>query len=421
MLERVELGTLGPSAARGRVCIDFTDPTTGRVKDRIDGENHVFLDSIRLIGWKDAISAAYMCLNDDATAIDVNMPYLRGQTVGYGRPSQGSLGTFRGAYNAANQILAQQSLDRVYWKFQYDFTPAQAVGTIRAVGLTRQYSALDLTQSYYGTNGPLHQFSIPTQYSKGSTVDGRYIYEISTSGVITKTDMWFGTQTTIDVSAIVGTGDAKTVGYNPSNGKYSVYVYSATPANRKMHVFTNSLFSTLEATYTCSNVIFDSTWYPLYFYGNYAYLFGYNVVYRADFVNNVARVELITSASTFVSNASVNEGYTGYMGYMQYGSLPLSDRYVLFGRHASNARQNVLDLSTGAIVAGGVTYIPNNTSYEQKNRMHYPLIDNHLPMAAYNSYGLVTDAAFSTYILPEAKEKTNGLGMTATYELEVYW
>lgn len=90
--------------------------------------------------WVSMVSGLWLCLMDDGSANDVNFPFLSGQTIAYGRPSLGTLNTYRGAYNSANQVLAQMDATKARWKFQYDFTTAQAnSGTIRSVGLTNQF------------------------------------------------------------------------------------------------------------------------------------------------------------------------------------------------------------------------------------------------------------------------------------------
>lgn len=69
-----------------------------------------FLELI-LIGY--LLFQVHFCLNDSSAALDTAMPYLLGQTIGYGRPSLATSGTFRGAYNSANQVLAAMTTDKV--------------------------------------------------------------------------------------------------------------------------------------------------------------------------------------------------------------------------------------------------------------------------------------------------------------------
>ncbi len=65
--------------------------------------------------------------------------------------------------------------------------------------------------------------------------DVRFAYYISTGGVIQKWDLLNYTYANIDVSATVGATGDKTVGWDPSTGRFYVYIYSATTSFRKMY------------------------------------------------------------------------------------------------------------------------------------------------------------------------------------------
>ena len=286
IMDATQFNNRQPQYAEGHICLNLTDPLTGKIKEQIKGKNYVFTEQLfkgfpatgaarELCPWN-AVNGALgstcaLCLNDDGTALDTTFPYLRGQTVGYGLPSQGSYGTTRGAYNAANQVIAASSVNTIRWKFQYDFTTAQANGTIRNMGLTNQY--------YPCFHSPMHGrvFNVADNSLAYMTSDGRYAYYCSTAGILTKYDMWTGTITsvTIDLSAIVGTSSTsyKLVGYAPKTGKYYICVCNTTEALRKMYVFSDNTFSVLENTYSTTNVSFitSDTRYPLYIYDNYAY------------------------------------------------------------------------------------------------------------------------------------------------------
>ncbi|MCM1564931.1 MAG: hypothetical protein NC238_03045 [Dehalobacter sp.] len=413
---RMELGKRNPIHAEGFVRIDLTDPISGKTKKRVEGKNMVFPESLfSSYGstWQERVSNTLMCMNDDATAPTLAFPYLRGQTIAYGRPSLGTLGTFRGAYNAANQILAEQSMTKTRWKFQYDFTTAQGnSGTMRNVGLTTQY----LT-SYQSS--PNKRFKTLGDYTHGYyTSDGRYNYSCSGSGIISKYDPFFNTTTTIDVSAIVGTiqNNYKSVAYAPNTGKGYIYIYSATPANRRMYVFSDMTFSTLENTYSPTILISNTSGYSSYVYGNYLYYTpdGSNL-YKADFVNNIAVVMINTSA---YNNASYTESNYAQNNGAIYNSCPIpGTSYVLFGNQYSGSacKSFVFNLANDTIIAFtvGITSSYYSTALDILNteKMFLNIVS---PTPLHN-------AAISTYILPEPVTKTEANGMTATYELEVYW
>ena len=256
--------------------------------------------------WWYAVNSVHMVLSDDDTAVDNNFPYMLGKVVGYGVPSAGSSGNYRGAYNTVNQVLASMTPDMCMWKFQYDFTTAQANGTIKSIGLTWQY----FTSCTY----PISTYRLPNSGSSyaSTTCDGRYTYTCSTAGIITKYNLYANTSVTIDVSATVGTSSNvnKDVGYSPDTGKYYILTYSSTASNRIMYVFSSNAFSTLETTYSASNIAFGSNNYPIYIYGNYVFWIASSQIYYADFVNNAAYIAVSCSITDVINSFSISGLYT---------------------------------------------------------------------------------------------------------------
>lgn len=423
MYDIAELRHRQPIHAEGHPCITLTDPLTGKIKEKIQGKNHVFLDALlcrpSLSGdWVNAISTLWTCLNDSTLAVDANIPYLMGQTIGYGVPTASGSGAFRGAYNAANQVLARKTRESVYWKFQYDFTTAQANGTINSIGLTHQYQ---IGVAYKPISGfPTY---VDNTYGRWCTSDGRYTYSCTDAGVITKHDILLGTNVTIDVSAIVGTSGYKTVGYATDTGKYYIYVYSSTAANRRMYVFSANTFTTLENTYFPTNVSMNQNTYPaMYIYGNTVFWFdaaAANKIYYADFVNNIAYTSLTISN---YNNAAYNESNFGTTsGIFGISACPLNNKYIITGLQnaSSDNRGIIFDLSTCTVVGTICTPITVSNSYAAVCK--YPLATASLPFANVGSSYVGTTSAVAAKKLDTPVVKTSANGMTVTYELEVFW
>lgn len=392
-----------PAIAKGHPCIELKDPLTGKIKERIEGDNHVFTDAL-FSGWWSAVNSVYMVLSDDDTPVDNNLPYMLGNVVGYGVPSQSGSGTYCGAYNAANQILASITPDKISWKFQYDFTTAQANGTIKSIGLTRQYQ-------YNSRVVPISGFKIPDDEHSYSrlTCDGRYTYSCTTAGVITKHDLYTNTSATIDISAIVGTSSSiyKNVGYASDTGKFYVLTYSSTVSDRHMYVFSNSTFSTLETTYSTSNIDFNIA--TIYIYGDYVFnLSGTASVRYADFVNNTTPVSVSCSINNLISNNTI--------GSLYYGNCAWG-KYIICGSNYSPSYDLVIfDMSAKAFL-GRLSQIYADGSNSLPIYI-YPLADTALFSSGAYCYN---NAAIAKYILPSPVTKTSSYGMTATYELEVDW
>ena len=416
--EIVDFGRLRDVHAEGRVRIDLTDPLTGKTKERVEGKNLVFEDGV-FCGdsgnWKSNISGMWMCLNDSDTALSASFPLLLGQTIGYGRPSTAGLGTLRGAYNVANQVLAAVDLTKARWKFQYDFTTAQANGTIKNVGLTRQYEISG------GSQMPLVGLQNATKsFTYADTSDCRYSFTISTVGVITRYDWWLGVTATIDVSVTVGTvgGNPKSVGYAPATGKYYVWVYSATAASRRMYQFSGPDFGTLENTYSPSNVAINVSAYPFYVYGNKMFMLtGTNGIHVADFIANTAHTALTLSA---YNAAAYAENSYAQNGYFYYGSVGIGKYIVsLCPANLSIAKGIIFDMSTESVVGYVCPYLNATNDNHKVATFKYPLGDNGLICQHNGTVG--NRSALTSYLLPTPVTKTSANGMTATYELEVYW
>jgi hypothetical protein len=445
--EIIPFNRLVPMHAEGHFCLDLTDPVTGKVKESVKGKNTVFPEQLFMgtyggsgsfggisdysgFVWNSAgmgINRAILALNDDGTAPDINFTYLRGQTVGYGRPSSGSLGTYRGAYNSANQVLGEASLTKQRWKFQYDFTTAQAnVGTIRVAGLTKQY------HSVYGGFTGATKHSVYANDDMASAIaqctsDGRYCAYIdhsSTTGIVKVFDMNFGSRTDIDLSSIVGTSSSekKAVGYAPATGKWYIYRYSGTTSNRKVWVFTDQTFSNLETTYTVTNIAVSlSQITPFYVYGDVMYLLTTSDnpwIQLANFVSNTAATSRTFSWSTFKNNALYNEGLTSVSMSSAYGSIGIEEGIYIFNSY-----------QTAGLLYDAVNDVSKATFYGKGLDVNlapvcfHPLLTGKIPCNIGNSSKRIgaLQGALTQYVLPTPVAKTSANGMSVTYELEVFW
>lgn len=425
MIEVYKYKELSPQLIEGRVRLDLTNPRTGKVIERVEGKNHIFTDVFfgkefsSALDWVTNVSNAWLCMNDNSDALDENFPFLKGQTLGYGKPSTAGTGLYRGAYNAANQVLNVCDLEKIRWVFQYDFTTAQANGTIRNVGLTKQYqSPAVILRNGYRTSGVVAGWS-------QKTCDGVSCYTINnTTKVITKFNMLTGATSEIDVSAVVGTlASYLSIGYAPDTGKGYIWGYSSTAANRRMYEFSDMTFASLANTWTPTNLTHsNSSCLAFYVFSGKAYftISSNNTIRKADFANNLSYTDLVFSS---YNNAAYTELTSNSVGEWDYNTLgiPGTTHIFLPGNTAGKCKSIILDLSTESIVA----YTMGDTNL----LAYYSLM---APKAAANklvaqitgqssAYPLLLPAALTTYILPTPVTKTSANGLTVTYEVEVYW
>ena len=76
-------------SVKGNVCIEYIDPLTDKVKERIKGENHIFEDSFKCNFWHQILTQSRLdqfFVTDDNTYPSDSFPYLRGNIIGWGRP-----------------------------------------------------------------------------------------------------------------------------------------------------------------------------------------------------------------------------------------------------------------------------------------------------------------------------------------------
>lgn len=383
---------LPPAHAEGRVCIDLKDPDTGKVLERVKGKNHIYKDSLFTSSWVSKLNSIQLLLTDNGDPVDDNFPYILGNIIGYGIPSNSGSGNYQGAYNSANQILSSMTEDSVRWKFQYDFTTAQANGTIRSIGLSNQCA------STFHYNFSYYEKSLSTGYNEYSC-DGRYVYLCSTAGVITVYDCYLAASTTIDMSSVVGTNSSeyKKVGYAPATGKFYIHVYnSSDSSSRYLYEFTDNTFTTLSHTYSVSNIGTSAA--TFYVYGNYMFMSRSGGIRYADFVNNTAYVS-VSNAITDTEGSSTVSNYYPSCCY---------DKYILI----SYSHAAIFDMSQKCFV--GRCFFESSS---------YPII--HVP-ASNKLFGQSNNTfrhnnAVTKYVLPTPVVKTSDKGMTVTYELEVFW
>lgn len=403
-----KIKNLKPQAAVGKFCIDLTDPVTGKVLERMNGTNHVFEDvlyagasGISGTSWIDATSQAWMVLNDSQLPIDPDMPYVMGQTVGYGRPSQAGLGLFRGAYNAANQKLAEWDLTSIRWKFQYDFTAPQAIGTIRQIGLTHQYNRALV--KYQQSRIPISAHSNAARY----TSDERYSYSCSSSGIVSKYDNYLGTVSEIDISSLVGTLRYPYVAYAPATGKYYIYDFYMTP--KYVYEFTDNTFTSLNKTYELTNVsyIFSN---QSYVHDGCLYIVTASAITKIDFVNDTAPVEVL-KISNVRNNAAVLENSYADIFHPD-GAMGVDSYIMCFSVSGTSITYKglIFDMATDSVV--GYMSAADNYSHSI-----HPLATNRI----FCSRNGAMSAAITAKKLDADFVKPADRGMTVTYELEVFW
>lgn len=120
----------------GHCRIDYTDPITGKVLERIEGDNHVFMDQFMAQSFQsNALSSALLITNGEKE-LDTDLPWIPGTPIGYGTPSSEATGIYQGSFRQVDSYrnrITQQGVTSLY---VYDFLTTQIPDVIRYVGLT---------------------------------------------------------------------------------------------------------------------------------------------------------------------------------------------------------------------------------------------------------------------------------------------
>lgn len=340
--------------------------------------------------------------------MDENFPLMKGDMIGYGVPGQSSSGEYRGAWNNASGSRRQMTAFGLSSKFVYDFSPSQITQEVKKIGLTWQFTSESSSYLRSAYKPSFHPTLGGYQETKNILFDG-FLYSIE-SGVVTKTDIITGNNTTYNISGIVGT-TYNSIGINPNDGTCYVKVYNYTAANRKLYKFSDSTFSTLTATYTIST--FASTVvYAFGVYGNYLYdVYGGLSI---DFVND-------SEFSTFtVTSDPVARAY-GLGSTVSKFNMSVIDKYMFSASGSSGYANFIFDLEKGQQIGCSCVLIGN----ARYRIARHPLMPSnkalyHIRLDDYYATGL--NPAIAIYRLPvDAPERPTGYGMTITYELEVLY
>jgi hypothetical protein len=163
----------------------------------------------------------------------------------------------------------------------------------------------------------------------------------------------------------------------------------------------------LENTYPTTNIAVPGTPYGAYVYGDFMF-FMTNLanILKADFVNNIAYTTITCSTTDPIN--SITLGNTG--------SSTAFSKYIIAGNYSSSGTclAVIFDMSSSTFV--GFSRIVQSYS----GWCLHPLAANKLFCQIYIG-AYYNHCAIAAYKLPAKVTKTSANGMTATYELEVYW
>lgn len=396
--------------AEGRVKIDYFDPVTYKIKEQIKGKNHVFKDVLFGGNTFNNVASANLFITDDSTDIDTALALQKGRITGYGIGTEGGTGVYKGSWNSMSGYRGRRTALGVTSKLVYDFLPTQALGDIKNIALTNQYpiffSEPTPVLNFVKASGATYVNVAGSSYTIDKLVGRNHkLFQISSSGVVTITDLRGVSGGTIDISALLGgdTTNAKAIGLSPSTGKMYVYVNSPTAANRRVYEFEDDGFTTVLNTYYCSNVT-TPRGVGFYVHGTKG-VSTYGALEKFDFGLNIGiSFIVLPSGGVEAINGAKYAGYTG-------------NNMIVYPGNTTTSSGCFISLETqefAGVIGKGGNFLPYCNS---------PFVNPcAVALAPADSTTEYIRGALAMYKVPsDAPVRPAGTGMTVTYELEVQY
>lgn len=430
--------------AKGHVSIDFTDPLTGKVIDKVDGDNHAFkeyLSTTNLVGWMNSVTLHIT--EGDGSPVNTSFPWMRGDLIGFGTPYNGSSGTLRGAYDSTTSYTGKRTPFGLSSKYSYQFTPSQALGRIGEVGLTSQFVntySLEPSRKVLSMpqNGGVYQHGLLDGTTTGLSYPSKNTFDINRLG-----PSWQGQPdagVSLPKSTFVVTATAEQIGnykmghaIDAKTGRVYIVVWwykQNTPSrgiDLVIYEFAGLNDPTLLRVRTITDV--QSPSFP----GG-----GYYSYYKVRSVRN-GNLYLVCSNATDAGNGTTNMNMVAInLSTMDarfvplprhYGKMmtpsdfvrPVSESVDFFyevGDSSGTYRNYFFDYNTETVIAS-ITSPNTNSAHFLLN----PFYEN----AMYYSRSETTPGdpiflgAGAIYKVPDGVVRPSNSGMTITYELEVYY
>ena len=428
---------------RGFVTIEYRDPTTGKVREKIEDENHVFGNSFKCGFWSNMLiqtARDIFFVTDDNTPPSDDLPYLRGNIIGWGRNVVGGTNVRQGAFVAGeSQPMGADIGEGLGRRFRYvfDFTPTQLLEGIGSFGFTPQYRPfvhqVASTTEHCFLRPIRERFLNQWNTLPATTVNIANVFKKGTSyrlhqsaataaGIVTLQiqDLLRTGVSSIRPNIVVtphftalGAGQERSVGIAFDSDRAYLMMLSATVVQRRLFEFEDDTFTNLLNTYLLPTVAAQGTLRVFAVYGKTIYAYHPTtgqMMYVEDFTN--PENWIIVEANACPYNTALGVGMR---------SITINDG--ILSSHGF-ARQPWFDIETkkqvlNTFAIGGTTQNTLGTCLDpsQGNRMFLHTIPGTFGTAVYD---YVTTQALCCYAMPpDAPPRPEGTGVRISYQLDV--
>lgn len=409
----------------GKVQIDYTDSLTGKVRERISKNNHVFSNSFNTYGWWNWLNKTdepILFITDNDTTPDDSFPYLRGNVIGYGTINAGTSGGLRGLYNADESILAADINNGMgrQWKYVYSFTGEQIPSAIKSIGITSQYANYGgYTLRMY--RNKWHKY---TALDRSTVARGDKLFSIADTGVVTVRNPFTEIDKSINLGAIVGSsGRNLSVGMADDTYKAYIIAYSSTAAQRQIYEFADETFSLLVNTYNWPALVSQPPRRIFVVYGDEVWFYqsGYK---HGNFKNNEDPIVKTTMTKDGYNNYFISDWNSTNNGY---GSVVSKNGKIYWSADCFSGSNMmtmpIWDMATDTMAAhfNPSRYYSTSSSYITQGQMMFDPTERDMLMLSSSYNGLwIPKQALTCFVQPaDAPERPDGAGVKITYQLDV--
>lgn len=443
----------------GHCCIEYKDDITGKVREKIEGNNHVFVDQFA------GATSLYNYFNqpillcEGGSDISDALPIIPGNPIGIGMPGQETYGIYRGAWRSSDAyILHTNGNTGVSSKHVYDFTAQQAIGSLKWLGLNIMAYTVPKSILYPG----ISYSNLTNRILDSKTGWAFYVYTtptFQTEGNIVCRNMLTGANTTIPISlSTLGITEYYNTSSSSYNSLYTRLVYDN--VNERLHAIISyyksqgartAIWATFNDAFTAVESTEDMDWlkdwtgYDLRRYNgvlnNNKILFLSSPVWAEQYTEHI--IDLVEHTYTsndigiavelqncnlfyFDQNIDICENYVWWaIPYNRY--YDSSYGYMSASSNSGKFRtiSPVYQLDTMSVVS----YTPPLSSF----------VDSSYPKTLKNSIGVAPNqlivgmvdttnklsgiiGALTKYKIPDgAPDRPEGSAMSITYDIELEW
>ena len=452
----------------GRVLMEDIDSSTGKIKERLLGKNHVFKNAFNSSNWTRVLSNSArpnFFITDDSTPVCDSFPYLRGNIELWGQVNAGGDGARRGSWSPIDSFIDVDAsvppdfetggastipagMGRI-WRYQYEFGEGQLHGrNLGCLGITPQYRPIQTqttTAADHMALSPIRErylrsWGVQTLNVSCVVRDGiRYSLEQSTAAaagvvVVTKYNFLTHQSTRIDVSRYftgLGAGQQRSVGVSFDDNRMYLAMISTAVAQRRVLEFSDDSFEDLIQTHLTPAITAGGTGTVLTFAGTGTTLStagGFAVLgtemYEAN-QNGLSVANFATNSNwvlrTPVATCAYNSGVPN-------GVRSLTIENGIFYMHGvvgtAATRQGIFEVPGGKQVAN---IAPFTLGGQFLGAFREPSLED--PQFLYIGSNLaapgtgqehMTNSALAAYVIPEEmREIRPGYAKRITYQIEV--